>query len=731
MFGRVILLASLVFATMSMTALDSANPVRSVLSLLSQMKSKIERRGRVELDLYNKYMCYCKSNSASLDASIGAAREKLPELQATLQSTTDDKEQTAQGLEKDTKEFEHATKDKADGEALQEKEGATHQETIDNLKSNITLVKKVIEIIANSHESTATTSFLQSTTAQRLRMMVQEAYCDEETRQVVLSFLSGDLSDDDGDEYDPRSGAILGALTQLVKQLDQELQKLEAQGSGYTALIEAKDKEIMAVSVALQTKTTKVGVLGVEIAQLTSSVDKMNATLIKDEAFAAELKTNCRKKANEWQVRKHTRLEELKAIGMTVEVLSHESNLRTFRDSKLSNSTREVEPVASSSPSFLQISKKMSKPKRALMELQRAKESSGNKARLNFITEALQNSPQGFDEVIKMIDQLLEVLAKEAQEDRDKKTDCETRIGNADVLKTGLKGKVEEAQQDAEDFKANLNSASGSKAELEKEIKALDNSTALLTEERKKENAEYVENLAENSAAKELLQQAKTLLGEFYSRPGAASFLQLDESKQEHAAEDEEEEEADADEAGTDDEAEEDRDTAVEEQEPPPAPETFGPTYEKNENGKTALDFLTQLIVDIETEINQANHAEQTSVADYEETLEANKKRRQAKVDELTQSGSNLASSGQDLELTEEKINRNQVELNSTTDLLTSLHSSCDWLLQHYDARAESRVKEEEALKTSRTLLQELAGPANAASFLQIARRASRTLLGI
>ena len=45
-------------------------------------------------------------------------------------------------------------------------------------------------------------------------------------------------------------------------------------------------------------------------------------------------------------------------------------------------------------------------------------------------------------------------------------------------------------------------------------------------------------------------------------------------------------------------------------------------------------------------------------MADYEETLEANKKRRQAKVDELTQSGSNLASSGQDLELTEEKINR-------------------------------------------------------------------------
>ena len=85
--------------------------------------------------------------------------------------------------------------------------------------------------------------------------------------QVVLSFLSGDLSDDDGDEYDPRSGAILGALTQLVKQLDQELQKLEGQGSGYTALIEAKQKEIMAVSVALQTKTTKVGTMPASMLQ--------------------------------------------------------------------------------------------------------------------------------------------------------------------------------------------------------------------------------------------------------------------------------------------------------------------------------------------------------------------------------------------------------------------------------------------------------------------------------
>lgn len=104
----------------------------------------------------------------------------------------------------------------------------------------------------------------------------------KEQIQVVSSFLSGDLADEDGDEYSPRSGPVLGALGQLVRQMEEEVTKLEGQRGGFTALEEAKQREITAVFPAVQTETNKVGLLGVEIAQLKASTEKMNVTLVQD-----------------------------------------------------------------------------------------------------------------------------------------------------------------------------------------------------------------------------------------------------------------------------------------------------------------------------------------------------------------------------------------------------------------------------------------------------------------
>merc|ERR1719482_546076 len=96
---------------------------------------------------------------------------------------------------------------------------------------------------------------------------------------------------------------------------------------------------------------------------------------------------------------------------------------------------------------------------------------------------ALKGKKAGFEKVIQMIDDLVELLKKEQAED-----DEESIATLASEI---------EALEDA--------------------IKALDKQVAEATEQRKAEHAEFEENLAANSAAVDLLGFAKNRLNKFYN----------------------------------------------------------------------------------------------------------------------------------------------------------------------------------------------------------------------
>merc|ERR1719159_1556810 len=116
-----------------------------------------------------------------------------------------------------------------------------------------------------------------------------------------------------------------------------------------------------------------------------------------------------------------------------------------------------------------------------------------------------------------MIDDLVELLAKEQKEDDEKKDWCLTELDTADDTKKALEHDVadlEKAIADAEEGIATLTSEIEA---LEDGIKALDKQVAEATEQRKAEHAEFEENLAANNAANDLLEFAKNRLNKFYN----------------------------------------------------------------------------------------------------------------------------------------------------------------------------------------------------------------------
>merc|ERR1719238_1418083 len=137
--------------------------------------------------------------------------------------------------------------------------------------------------------------------------------------------------------------------------------------------------------------------------------------------------------------------------------------------------------------------------------------------RLDLIEMAMRGGKMGFEKIIKMIDDLVVDLKAEQGIDNDKKSYCLAEFDKAEDKKKGLEldiSDLEKAIADGEESIATL--ASEIKA-LTAGIKDLDKSVAEATETRKEEHDDYVETLAANTAAKDLLEFAKNRLNKFYN----------------------------------------------------------------------------------------------------------------------------------------------------------------------------------------------------------------------
>merc|ERR1719258_113927 len=93
----------------------------------------------------------------------------------------------------------------------------------------------------------------------------------------------------------------------------------------------AKTKEINALGKQIESKTSRVGELGVELVTLKEDLDDTTKSLMEDEAFLKDLEKNCKTKEDEWAVRQKIRAEELLAIADTIKLLNDDDALELFK----------------------------------------------------------------------------------------------------------------------------------------------------------------------------------------------------------------------------------------------------------------------------------------------------------------------------------------------------------------------------------------------------------------
>merc|ERR1719253_1729019 len=450
--------------------------------------------------MFDQYMCYCSNADGTLGKSIRDAETKIPQLESSLSEDSALKKQ----LEAELKEAQTNRVDAKDAiakaTAIREKEAKAFAKLKSDAEANLGALSKAIPAIEKGMGS----AFLQTNAASVLRQISESANMASGDRDVLASFLSESSS------YAPKSGEIVGVLKTMKDEMEKDFADASAEESSaisdFDSLVASKKKEIDALTKAVESKTKRIGELGVKLAEMENDLEDTKEGLAKDQKFLADLDKNCELKKKEWAEYQKMQAIEAVALADTIKILNDDDALELFKKT-----------LPGSASSFVQVQvTSAAMRQRALTALKSAR---GHKAdpRLDLIELAMHGGKMGFGKIIKMIDELVRDLKAEQSVDEDKKTYCLAEFDKAEDKKKELDLDISDLNKAIADAEESISTLRSEIAALEDGIKKLDKSVAEATETRKEEHDDYVETLAQNTAAKDLLAFAKNRLNKFYN----------------------------------------------------------------------------------------------------------------------------------------------------------------------------------------------------------------------
>jgi len=645
------------------------------------MQNKVAAEGEKKEKVFNQFMCYCDNADATLGASIDAADKKIPLLESGIKEDSALKAQLEADLKAHMSDRVSAKDAIAKATAIREKEKAAYTKASADLKTNIAAMDKAIPAIEKGMGG-----FLQTSTASVLRQLSISLDMSSVDREMLTGFLAGKNG------YSPASGEIVGILKTMHDEMSADLKQAtddeNAAIGAFTSLVAAKEKEINALSRAIESKMTRVGDLGVKIAQMKNDLEDTIEDKGESEKFLRDLAGNCEKKKKEWAQYKEMQGQEMLALADTIKVLNDDDALELFKKT-----------LPGSASSLMQVkSSNIAIRKKVIAHLQKL---SLNDPRVDFLAIALRGGKVGFEKIIQLIDKLTHELKVEQAEDDAKKDYCNTELDKAEdnkKVQQQEKSDLETAIEDAQESIANLKTEIEA---LDDGIRALDKEVAEATETRQKEHEDFVEFTASNSAAVDLLKFAKNRLNKFYNpklyKPPPKRELSEDEQITLNMGGTLAPTAAPGGIAGTG--------IGLVQAAPPPPPEANLAYKTKGEESSGVIQMIDNLVNDVEKENQVMKLEEEDAQDDYEKFMADAKEKRAADSKSMSDAEGSLAETDEQMVTDKGTLKDKNTELMETDKYLSGLHADCDWLLKYYDMRKEARTGEIDAMAKAKDVL--------------------------
>merc|ERR1719235_1015753 len=306
-----------------------------------------------------------------------------------------------------------------------------------------------------------------------------------------------------------------------------------------------------------------------------------------------------------------------------------------------------------------------------------------------------------------MIDGMVSVLGNEQKDDDSQKDFCVKDLEKSEKEKADTETAISTSEAAIEEMSQTSADLAEEIATLQSDVKALDKAVAEATEQRKEEHGEFLTFQTENNAAVQLIEKAKNRLFKFY-RPNLhkeAPKKELTNEEKLLAA------------SGASDMIATDAPVMIagttqtvfvqlkDDAAPPPPPDTWGAYQKKDGKSNGVIALMEMLAKELQTDITEAEHEEETSQKDYERLMSESQKSREEKVESITADEAAKADLDTKIESTKQKKASQETELSNIKGYITQLHANCDFLIENYDLRKAARANEVESLKNAKSVL--------------------------
>jgi len=660
---------------------EGANPIRKVVTLMQNMQKEIEAEGAKEKELYDKFMCYCSSGTDGLKKAIADATASAEELTAKVKSETAEKAQLAQDLIAHKADREGATSDIEAATVLRTKEAAAFAAEKADSETNIAAMAKAIPALEKGMGGAA---LLQMPSGDQVKKLVQSyPNMDSSDRRQAMAFL------EDSSESTGASDQIVGILKAMKDDMEAELKEAVASEeksiAGFMDLKASKEKEVEMATEAIETKMGRAGEVAVSVVQSQDALEDAKEEAADNTAFLATLEKDCATKSAEQAERDKVRSQEIAAISDAIGILNDDDALDVFK---------KALPSALMQTNFLQRSDSKASRSHKAQAILSAVAGKTKDVKLNLLlytvgSKLKNKSTGGFDDVIKMIDDMVVLLGKQQDEDAKQKTYCEDEFEKAADEEAASKTKLSQTDAKLSELTDTIGTLMEEIAALGTSIEGLDKSVADATEQRKEEHAAFVETMQMNEAAMGLVEKAKNRMQKFYNPTLYKAPPKTESTMEEKIIT-----------AGTFAQVHTHMRVAL-----PPAPETPSGLLQKSTKSAGVIAMMDTIISDLGSDMKEMEYAEKTAQKDYAELMADSQTSRAADAKSLTGKTSTKAEVESTLMTTKEVRSATSTDLKQIASVIGDLHAACDFIMENFDLRKEARTSEIEGLKNAKAVL--------------------------
>jgi len=728
------LLAAFVLFAISNVVVEAdkgpANPVTRIVTLLNGLKDKLEKDLDSETDLFETYKCWFMSTKTTKTASNEAANSRIDTLKTYIKDieagkiefTTErvDLEKQVKGLKDDLQQ----AKD------LRESDNKDFIAAEKEMKMAIAALKEAIKTIddATKGSLTQTRSYvgmLSTRHSVQKVMALGRGLLDAADMKYLDQILNDDVPKADWKKlnrkatfkmkYKKGSGKILSTLAALQGTFEKNLadaqEKEKKDIADYDKLKKAKGDMLSTAEKALTDMSLENGARGASKEEAQDEVDALEAQVKADTKFIKEAEEAFKIKEKEWEGRKELRSKELLAMSQAIAVLASDDAKDQFKDSFKSQGYLLLQEA---------VHTRLMEPRRRAQCAARLVSSLAAKSSDTKLLQLAQLAGnEAIDKVVKKIDELVKMKAKEETEDLEKKQKCEVDLSDTAA-------KARKAALDMDTATEDINRANAKAAELKGEIEeqeekktSLEGQVKDITKMRQRQNEDFKADKIADEKAVALIESAIDIIKDWKNAKKSALISQHKMTVMAGALHEVVKPQAAFLQVHSD--TNQAPQFVVDAGDaPPPPPPTWdtGAEYGGAKGEQSGIVSIMEMVKeDVKKDISAAEDEEAQSVKDFDKEkadLEAEIKATDTTIDAYKKD-----KAGQEKTAVDRTTARgtSKGELDGHVELYQSYKPGCDFLLVNFDTRTKARQIEVDGLQKAKAILQ---GGDFGSSFLQV-----------